>query len=101
MSPELTVTNQGHYAALALRFRAFRNDLFLCLGVFLIGSVVAGILFENHPSGSTAVFILILAFVPGSSLSWSLATAAHSVTEKPTSEYAVHGQMPTYLSGER
>lgn len=65
MSPELSVPNQGRYAALALRFRAFRNDLLLCLGVFLIGSVVAGILFEKHPSGRTAVFILILAFVLG------------------------------------
>jgi RDD family len=33
--------------------------------VFLIGSVIAGILFENHPGGRIAVFVLILAFVLG------------------------------------
>ena len=65
MSPELTVTNQGRYAALGLRFRAFRIGLLLCLGVFLTGGIVAGILFENHPSGRIVVFILILAFVLG------------------------------------
>lgn len=65
MSPERTVPNEGRYAALGLRFRAFRIDLFLCLGVFLIGSVVAGILLENHSSGRAAVFIMILVFVLG------------------------------------
>jgi uncharacterized RDD family membrane protein YckC len=65
MSPELTVTNVNRYAALGRRFQAFRIDLFLCLGVFLIGGIVAGILLENHPGGRTVAFFVLLAFLLG------------------------------------
>src|SRR5215469_4480142 len=62
-SPESPATNQSRYAALGLRFRAFRIDLFLCLAVFVVGSLVAGIALENHSSARAAAFGLILAFL--------------------------------------
>jgi uncharacterized RDD family membrane protein YckC len=65
MAPELTAANQGHYAALGLRFRAFRIDFFLCLGVFLIGGIVAGVLLENQSGIRAAVFVLMLTFILG------------------------------------
>lgn len=63
MSTELTITGQGRYASLGLRFRAFRIDFFLCLIVFVVGSVAAGIVFEHHPDARAAAFGLILAFL--------------------------------------
>lgn len=56
MSPEPHLTQSVRYAALGRRFHALRIDLFLCLGVFLIGGVVTGILLENSPVSRSAVF---------------------------------------------
>ncbi|MFZ1146108.1 MAG: RDD family protein [Bryobacteraceae bacterium] len=54
-----------HYAALGLRFRALRIDLGYCLGLFVIGGLVAGILLENSVGGRIAVFVVILAAILG------------------------------------
>jgi len=61
----LNAASESRYAALGLRFRALCTDLLVCVGVFLIGSLAAGIVFEQYPSARIVAFILIFAFILG------------------------------------
>jgi uncharacterized RDD family membrane protein YckC len=63
MSPELKNLQPVQYAAFRLRFRALVIDAAYCLGLFVIGGVVTGIVFEHSIAGRVAVFIVILAAI--------------------------------------
>jgi uncharacterized RDD family membrane protein YckC len=63
MSPEPKTARPVHYAAFRLRFRALIIDAAYCLGLFVIGGLVTGILFENSVSSRVAVFVVILAAI--------------------------------------
>src|SRR6185295_12903182 len=61
MSPEsVTSTRPVHYAAFRLRFRALQIDALICVGVFLVGGILTGILLENSVAARVAAFSLIL-----------------------------------------
>ena len=62
---ESVYEEQANYAAFKLRFRALRIDLGYCLGLFVIGGLVAGILLENSVSIRVAVSVVIFAVIFG------------------------------------
>lgn len=65
MSTEAATAEQAQYAAFRLRFRALCVDLGICLGVFVIGGLITGIVFENSAAGRIAGFIVIVAVILG------------------------------------
>jgi len=56
-------SEQVGYAALKLRFRAYVKDAIICLGVFLLGGITAGIVFEHSSGARIAAFVLIDAVI--------------------------------------
>jgi len=59
MSPQRKPSDQIGFAAFKLRFQAYVKDAFICLGVFVLGGILAGIVFENSAGARIATFILI------------------------------------------
>ena len=55
-----TPPNPVQFAAFKLRFRALRIDATICLALFLIGGIVAGIVLENRVGGRVAAFAIIV-----------------------------------------
>src|SRR5690242_14052397 len=53
------------YPALRLRFRAYIKDAIICLAVFVLGGIIAGIVFENSPSARIAAFLIIGVIILG------------------------------------
>jgi uncharacterized RDD family membrane protein YckC len=65
MSPEPIAVKPIQYAALRLRFRALCIDMWICLGLFLVGGLVTAILLESHVGGRVAAFGVIVALILG------------------------------------
>jgi hypothetical protein len=63
MSPEIKPAEPVYYAAFKLRFRALILDAAYCLGLFIVGGVVAGILLESSAASRIVVFLVILAVI--------------------------------------
>jgi len=64
MSPQ-TKLDQVWYAAFRLRFRAYIRDFFICLAVFVLGGIIAGIVFENSSASRVVAFLLVGVFIMG------------------------------------
>ena len=64
MSPQ-TKLDRISYAAFRLRFRAYIRDFFICLAVFVLGGLSAGIVFENSSASRVVAFLLVGAFIMG------------------------------------
>ncbi len=65
MSPEPSAVQPIQYAAFRLRFRALCIDMWICLGLFLVGGLVTAILLENNVGGCVAAFGVIVALIIG------------------------------------
>lgn len=65
MSPEPSAVQPIQYAAFRLRFRALCIDMWICLGLFLVGGLVTAILLENNVGGRVGAFGVILALILG------------------------------------
>ena len=51
------------YAALRVRIRAYLTDVFIYVGVFLVGGISVGIAFENNSAARIAAFLVIVLFL--------------------------------------
>jgi len=65
MSSQLKSSEQVGYAALGQRFRAYVRDAVICLGVFVLGGITSGIVFENSSGARIAIFLMIGAIILG------------------------------------
>lgn len=65
MTPVSNARERVAYAAFRLRFRALIVDVAICVGLFVVGGLIAGIVWENSASGRIAAFAVLLGVIIG------------------------------------
>src|SRR5256885_15152259 len=101
MSPESRTAEPVQYAAFRLRFHALCIDLGIYLGLFFIGGLITGIVFENSAVGRVAGFIVLVAVILGYEPFMIARYGGTIGIARATSGSYAHGVKKISQSGER